>query len=63
MRKLARWVRSEKGQNTVEYLLILAVVVGVVLVVGKMFKSQIGGIFNQVMTMISGAATSVGTGN
>ena len=63
MRKLGKWIRSERGQNTVEYLLILAVVVGVVLVVGKMFKSQIGGIFNQVMTMISGAATSVGTGN
>lgn len=63
MKKTIRLLKSERGQNTVEYLLILAVVVGVVLVVGKMFKSQIGGIFNQVMGMISGAATSVGTGS
>ena len=62
MKKTMRFLASERGQNTVEYLLILAVVVGVVLVVGKMFKSQIGGIFNQVMGMISGAATSVGSG-
>lgn len=62
MRKMVRWLRSERGQNTVEYLLILAVVVGVVLVVGKMFKAQIGGIFNQIMSMISGAATAVGSG-
>ena len=62
MKKTMKFLASERGQNTVEYLLILAVVVGVVLVVGKMFKSQIGGIFNQVMGMISGAATSVGSG-
>jgi len=63
MKKQLQFLKSENGQNTVEYLLILAVVVGVVLVVGKMFKSQIGGIFNQVMGMISGAATSVGSGS
>ncbi|MFH1726343.1 MAG: hypothetical protein ABII00_17165 [Elusimicrobiota bacterium] len=54
-------VRSEKGQNTVEYLMMLAVIVGVILVIGKMFKPQISGIFNQIMGMISGAASSVGS--
>jgi len=73
MRKLSEWVdrkvcrvtalcRSEKGQNTVEYLMMLAVIVGVILMVGKMFKPQIAGIFNQIMGMISGAASSVGSG-
>ena len=62
MRKLAKWVRSQRGQNTVEYLMMLAVIVGVVLVIGKMFKPQISGIFNQIMAMISGAATTVGSG-
>lgn len=55
-------VRSERGQNTVEYLMMLAVIVGVVLVIGKMFKPQISGIFNQIMGMISGAANTVGQG-
>lgn len=54
--------RSEKGQNTVEYLMMMAVIVGVVLVIGKMFKPQISGIFNQIMGMISGAADTVGRG-
>jgi Flp pilus assembly pilin Flp len=56
-------IRSRKGQNTVEYLMMLAVIVGVILVIGKMFKPQISGIFNQIMGMISGAASTVGTAN
>jgi len=62
MRTLARRLRSERGQNTVEYLMMLAVIVGVILVIGKMFKPQISGIFNQIMGMISGAASTVGSG-
>lgn len=61
--KLAVRIRSERGQNTVEYLMMLAVIVGVILVIGKMFKPQISGIFNQIMGMISGAASTVGSGN
>jgi len=59
-RELVVWLRSEKGQNTVEYLMMMAVIVGVILVIGKMFKPQISGVFNQIMGMISGAARSVG---
>lgn len=55
-------LQSERGQNTVEYLMMLAVIVGVILVIGKMFKPQISGIFNQIMGMISGAASTVGQG-
>lgn len=61
MRKMKKWMRGERGQNTVEYLMMLAVIVGVILVIGKMFKPQIGALFGQIMTMISGAATSVGS--
>ena len=60
--KLAGRLRGERGQNTVEYLMMLAVIVGVILVIGKMFKPQISGIFNQIMGMISGAASTVGSG-
>lgn len=61
MQRLGKWVRSEKGQNTVEYLMMLAVIVGVILVIGKMFKPQISQIFSQIMGMISGAASTVGS--
>ena len=61
-KEMTKWLRSERGQNTVEYLMMLAVIVGVILVIGKMFKPQISGIFNQIMGMISGAASTVGSG-
>ena len=60
--EMAVRMREERGQNTVEYLMMLAVIVGVILVIGKMFKPQISGIFNQIMGMISGAASTVGSG-
>ena len=60
---MAARLRGRKGQNTVEYLMMLAVIVGVILVVGKMFKPQISQVFNQIMAMVSGAAQSVGSGN
>ena len=52
--------RSEKGQNTVEYLMMMGVIVGFILLIGKMFKPHISAIFNQVMGMISGAVNTVG---
>lgn len=61
-RRLGERSGSERGQNTVEYLMMLAVIVGVILVVGKMFKPQISSIFNQIMGMISGAAGTVASG-
>ena len=59
MHHLKKVVRSKRGQNTVEYLMMLAVIVGVILVVGKMFKPQIANVFNQIMGMVSGAAQGV----
>jgi Flp pilus assembly pilin Flp len=63
------WLRSRnfrlsrKGQNTVEYLLMLTVVVGVVLVAGVALKRFMPGLFSQIQTMISGAAGSLGQAN
>jgi hypothetical protein len=54
-------LRSRKGQNTVEYLLMLTVVVGVVLVAGMALKKFMPGLFGQIQGMISGAAGSLGS--
>ena len=58
-----KWFKSRKGQNTVEYLLMLTVVVGVVLVAGVALKRFMPGLFSQIQSMISGAAGSLGTAN
>ena len=66
MKKLAAmrvWLKSRKGQNTVEYLLMLTVVVGVVLVAGVALKRFMPGLFTEIEKMISGAASTLGTGN
>ena len=54
--------RSRKGQNTVEYLLMLAVVVGVVLIAGMALKNYMPGLFQKIQGMINGAAGSLGSG-
>lgn len=54
------WLAARKGQNTVEYLLMLTVVVGVVLVAGMALKKFMPGLFSQIQQMISGAANSLG---
>ena len=54
---------GRRGQNTVEYLLMLTVVVGVVLVSGAMLKKFMPTLFNNIQQMITGAAGSMGQGN
>jgi len=56
-------LRDKKGQNTVEYLLMLTVVVGVVLIAGAALKKFMPGLFAQIQGMISGAANTMGGGN
>jgi Flp pilus assembly pilin Flp len=58
--QLRSLLRSRKGQNTVEYLLMLTVVVGVVLVAGVALKKFMPGLFQQIQGMISGAASNLG---
>ncbi len=60
--KARAWLGSEKGQNTVEYLLMLTVVVGVVLVAGVALKRFMPDLFSKISGMISGAASSMGSG-
>ena len=52
-----------RGQNTVEYLLMLAVVVGVVLIAGAALKKYIPTLFGQIQGMITGAAGTLGSPN
>ena len=56
------WIKGQKGQNTVEYLLMLTVVVGVVLVAGAALKKFMPSLFSQIQGMITGAAGSMGSG-
>ena len=61
------WLRartaSRRGQNTVEYLLMLTVVVGVVLVAGVALKKFMPVLFNNIQQMITGAAGQMGSGS
>lgn len=50
------------GQNTVEYLLMLAVVVGVVLVAGVALKKYMPSLMTQVSEKITIATGQLGSG-
>lgn len=54
------WFPVRKGQNTVEYMLMLSVVVGVVLISGLAMKRFMPGVFEQVKTLITGAIDQLG---
>jgi len=57
-----RYFKMRKGQNTVEYLLMIAVVVGVVLIAGMAIKRYMPTLWGQIQGLISGAAGSLGAG-
>jgi len=67
MSRVGEWLKvrisSRRGQNTVEYLLMLTVVVGVVLVAGAALKKFMPTLFSNIQTMITGAAASSGSTN
>ena len=52
---------NSRGQNTVEYLLMLTVVVGVVLVAGASIKKYMPQLLAQIQGMIIGAASEMGS--
>lgn len=62
MQRLRARVKGTRGQNTVEYLLMLGAIVGFVLIIGGLIKKQMPGIWNQIAGMISGAASNLGQG-
>lgn len=43
----------KKGQTSVEYILIIAVIVGVILAFGKQFKEKIGTVTNELFGGVS----------
>ncbi|NDC23397.1 MAG: Flp family type IVb pilin [Proteobacteria bacterium] len=55
---LKQFLKDEQGQTTVEYLLIIAVVVVVISVLGKQMQEKIrlltDNIFNQINTTVTG---------
>jgi Flp pilus assembly pilin Flp len=60
--EMNKYFKMRKGQNTVEYLLMLAVVVGVVLIAGMAIKKYMPSLWSQIQGMISSAAGSLGAG-
>jgi len=56
-----KYFKNRKGQNTVEYLLMLSAIVGFVLIVGALMKRAMPGLFGQIQNLISGAAGSLGS--
>ena len=52
---------NRKGQNTVEYLLMLTVVVAVVLGAGYILKQYMPNLVNQISGLITGAASAMGS--
>lgn len=44
---------KKKGQTSVEYILIIAVVVGVIIAFGGQFKSKIGEVTNELFGGVS----------
>lgn len=54
---------GQKEERVLSFAIAAAVVVLVLLCVGTMFKPQISQMFNQIMAMVSGAASSVSSGN
>ena len=58
--KMTNILKRRSGQNTVEYLLMLAVVVGVVLIAGVAIKNYMPSLFTKIQGLIDGAAGSLG---
>ena len=63
MKKLKIPALNRKGQNTVEYLLMLTVVVGVVLVSGMALKKFMPTLFINIEDMILNAMRGLGSGS
>lgn len=55
MKRLRKVLKNQKGQGMLEYVLLLAIVAGLVMA----FKTQISGIFNQATTSLSSSTSQV----
>ncbi|OGS51864.1 MAG: hypothetical protein A3J79_01815 [Elusimicrobia bacterium RIFOXYB2_FULL_62_6] len=61
-RLLNKVLKRRTGQNTVEYLLMLAVVVGVVLIAGAALKKYMPDLWGKIQGKIGGAADALSAG-
>ena len=61
--EIRKRLSSRRGQNTVEYLLMMTVIVGVVLVAGAALKKFMPTLFQTIETAITGAAQTTSQGN
>ncbi len=52
-------LKSKKGQSSVEYILIIAAVVGVIFVFGGKFKSQIGNVTDKLFGNVNSGIDSL----
>lgn len=52
-------IKNRKGQNTVEYMLMLLVIIGVVFAVGALIKGYMPELFDQIKSKITGQAANV----
>jgi len=57
---IAKAVRSRRGQNTVEYLLMLTVIVAVVLLAGGALKRYMPSLMDSVTKKISDTGDAMG---
>jgi Flp pilus assembly pilin Flp len=56
---LKQFLKDEQGQTTVEYLLIIAVVVVVISVLGKQMQAKIGELTNNIFGQINSTVTGI----
>ncbi len=52
-------LKKKEGQNTVEYIIMLTVVVGVALLVGGLVKGMMPDVFEKVKSKILGSVDSI----
>jgi len=51
-------VKKQEGQNTIEYIIMLGVVVGIALLVGTLVKNMMPEVFESVKQKIIGGVSS-----
>ena len=52
-------IKNKKGQNTIEYLFMLGIIVVVVGLVGMLIKQFMPDLFNQIKEKITGQAANI----
>ncbi|MBI3550959.1 MAG: class III signal peptide-containing protein [Elusimicrobia bacterium] len=59
MKRMSELMKDRRGQGTVEYLLMMSVIVGVVLVAGIAMKKFMPGMFAHIQDLIMGAINNL----